>query len=178
MARRSAWGHRDQAVVGPDGGQLGQVARDLAPDPAESDDEPPLTALQQVDHLVGGRALVDADPVAHQRHLGQVGAAAVAQVLDRGPDLLQRDPGVEQPLDDLQHEDVAEAVQALPAGPVGGTDPGLDPPASPVSAGIAGPASARTSSLAKICAPVRSASAIESDGRALTSAPLEKTRSA
>ena len=39
-------------------------------------------------------------------------------------------------------------------------------------------ASSRISSLAKICAPVRSASAIESDGRALTSAPLEKTRSA
>ena len=40
------------------------------------------------------------------------------------------------------------------------------------------PASSRTSSLAKIGAPVRSASAIESDGRALTSTPVAKTRSA
>ena len=49
---------------------------------------------------------------------------------------------------------------------------------SSCSSGMATPASSRISSLAKICAPVRSASAIESDGRALTSAPLEKTRSA
>src|SRR5229473_2997796 len=123
---RSAWGHRDQAVFGPDGGQFGQVSLDLAPDPAQRDAEHPLAALEQVDHLVGGRALVDADPVAHQRHLGQVGAAAIAEVLDRGPDLLQRDPGVEQSLDDLQHQDVAEAVQALRAGAVGGAYARLD----------------------------------------------------
>src|SRR5205823_3202743 len=49
---------------------------------------------------------------------------------------------------------------------------------SSCSSGIATPASSRISSLAKIDAPVRSASAIESDGRALTSFPLEKMRSA
>ena len=43
---------------------------------------------------------------------------------------------------------------------------------------MATPASSRISSLAKIVAPVRRASAIESDGRALTSLPLEKIRSA
>src|SRR2546430_15983415 len=64
-------------------GQHGEVTLDLAPDPAERDAEHALTALQQVDHLVGGGALVDAAPVAHQRHLGQVGAAPVAQVLHR-----------------------------------------------------------------------------------------------
>ena len=37
----------------------------------------------------------------------------VAQVLHGGADLLQRYPGVEQPLDDLEHQDVAEAVQPL-----------------------------------------------------------------
>jgi hypothetical protein len=36
-------------------------------------------------------------------------------MLDCGSDLLQRDPDVEQPLDDLQHQDVAEAVQPLRA---------------------------------------------------------------
>ena len=127
---RSSWTpdrpDRDEAVLGPHGGQHGQVSLDLAPDPAERDAEHALTALEQVHHLVGGGALVDADPVAHQRHLGQVGGAAIAQVLDRGPDLLQRDPGVEQPLDDLQHEDVAEAVQPLGAGPVGGAHARLD----------------------------------------------------
>ena len=47
-------------------------------------------------------------------------------MLDRGPDLLERDAGVEQPLDDLQHEDVAEAVQALRAGTMGGADARFD----------------------------------------------------
>src|SRR6266702_6075814 len=40
--------HRDEAVLGPDGGQHGQVALHLAPDPAESDAEHALAALQQV----------------------------------------------------------------------------------------------------------------------------------
>src|SRR5260370_7944273 len=46
----------------------------------------------------------------------------MAQMLHGGADLLQGYPGVEQPLDDLQHEDVAETVQALGAGPVGRPD--------------------------------------------------------
>ena len=71
---------------------------------------PPWT---QVDDLVGGGALVDAGAVAHQRDLRQVVDAALAQVGDGGADVLQRDAGVEQPLDDLEHEDVAEAVEPL-----------------------------------------------------------------
>src|SRR6476646_3196154 len=35
--------HRDEAVLGPDGGQHGQVALDLAPDPAERDAEHALS---------------------------------------------------------------------------------------------------------------------------------------
>ena len=49
-------------------------------------------------------------------------------MLHRGPDLLQRDARVEQPLDHLEHEDVTEAVQPLRAGPVGGADARLDQP--------------------------------------------------
>src|ERR1700722_3615478 len=122
----AAGSDRDESVLGPDGGQHRQVALDLTPHPAERDAEYALAAREQIHHLIGGRALVHADSVAHQRHLGQVGTAAIAQVLDRGPDLLERDARVEQPLDDLQHEDVAEAVQPLRAGPVGGTDARFD----------------------------------------------------
>ena len=39
--------YRDEAVLGPDGGQHGQVTLDLAPDPAERDAEHALTALQR-----------------------------------------------------------------------------------------------------------------------------------
>ena len=48
--------------------------------------------------------------------------AAGAQVLDRGADVLQRDAGVQQPLDHLEHEDVAERVQPLGARAGGGAD--------------------------------------------------------
>src|ERR1035438_6100838 len=60
-------GHRDETVLGPDGGQHCQVALDLAPDPAERNAEHALATLEQIHYLVGGRALVHADPVAHQR---------------------------------------------------------------------------------------------------------------
>jgi len=73
------------------------------PHPAERDAEHALAAGEQVDHFVRRGALVDAHPVAHERDLGEVVATAVAQVLDRGSDLLQRDPGVEEPLDHLEH---------------------------------------------------------------------------
>ena len=49
---------------------LGSSARDaldLAPDAADGDAEHALAALEQVDDLVGGGALVDAGAVAHQR---------------------------------------------------------------------------------------------------------------
>src|SRR4029079_11061334 len=51
---------------------------------------------------------------------------AVAQVVDGLADVLQRDAGVEQPLDDLEHEDVAERVQPLRPGAGGAADGGCD----------------------------------------------------
>ena len=36
-----------------------------------------------------------------------------AQLIDGRADLLQRDAGVEKSLDELEHEDVAEAVEPL-----------------------------------------------------------------
>ena len=46
--------------------------------------------------------------------------------VDGGADLLQRDAGVEQSLDELQHEDVAEAVEALRSRAGRAADGGLD----------------------------------------------------
>ena len=50
----------------------------------------------------------------------------IAQVVHGGADLLQRDARVEQPLDDLEDEDVAEAVEALRPGSVRPADARLD----------------------------------------------------
>src|SRR5258707_3045036 len=62
------------------GGQLSQRALDLLPHPAERDPEHALTALQQVDDLVGRRAGVHTRAIAHQRDLGQVAGTMLAQV--------------------------------------------------------------------------------------------------
>src|SRR3954451_21800436 len=118
--------HRRRLVLGTLAGQLRQLALDLAPDAADRDAEHALATLDEVDDLVGGGALVDAGAVAHQGDLREVVDTAVVEVLDGGADVLQRDPGVEQSLDDLQHEDVAEAVEALAAGAVGRADARLN----------------------------------------------------
>ena len=80
----------------------------VAPHPADGDAEDTLTALEQVDDLVVAGALVDRGAVAHQRHAGQVVGAALGEVLDRGADLLQRDAGVQEALDDLELDDIGE----------------------------------------------------------------------
>src|SRR5699024_8277860 len=104
-------GDRSRLLVpGALGGELGEVVLHLAPDPSHGDAEHALSALHEVEHLVGGGALVDAGAVTHQRDLRQVVHPALTQVGDRGADLLQRHPGVQQPLDDLQHQHVPEAV--------------------------------------------------------------------
>src|SRR4051794_19834099 len=98
------------------GGEVGERALDLAPDATDRDAEDALATLEEVDDLVVAGALVDAGAVAHQGDAGQVVGAAGPQVRDGGADLLQRDAGVEQTLDDLEDQDVAEAVEALGAG--------------------------------------------------------------
>src|SRR5581483_869286 len=49
-----------------------------------------------------------------------------AQMTYGRADVLQRDPGVQEPLDDLEDDDVAEAVEPLGARSVGRADAGLD----------------------------------------------------
>jgi hypothetical protein len=113
-AGQLVWPHRQaRLVLGPLGRQFGQRAFDFLPDPAERDAEDALATLQQVDDLIRRGALVHADAVTHQSDLGQVGGPAVAQMLDRGPDLLQGDTSIEQALYYLEYENVAEAVQPL-----------------------------------------------------------------
>src|SRR5215469_9608132 len=112
-------------LVGGLRGEIGERPVDLLPDPAERDPEHALPAGQQVHHLGRGGALVHADAVAHEGEPGQVPGAAVPQVVDGRADLLQRDTGVEQALDHLEHQDVAEAVEPLRARPVRGPDAGL-----------------------------------------------------
>src|SRR3712207_4203925 len=102
-----------RAAVETLGGQLGQLAGELAQGTADRDAEDALAAGEQVDDLLGGGALVDRRTVGEQGHVGEVLDPARAQVVDGLADVLQRDTGVEQPLDDLQHEDVAERVQPL-----------------------------------------------------------------
>src|SRR6478752_495480 len=119
-------GRRRGLLGGALGRQLGEGALDLAPHTADGDAEDTLPALEQVDDLVVAGALVDRGAVAHQRDAGQVVGAALAQVLDRGADLLQRDAGVQEALDDLEHQDVAEGVEPLGAGAGGAAHAGLD----------------------------------------------------
>src|SRR5690606_29798683 len=107
-------------------GQLGEGPFDLTPDTAQRDPEHSLPALKQIDHLVGGGALVDAHAVAHQRDPREVLDPSVTQMLYGGADLLERDAGVEKPLDDLQNQDVAEAVEPLGSGAVSRPDPRFD----------------------------------------------------
>src|SRR6478735_9263232 len=107
-------------------GQVSERPLDLAPDAADGDAEDTLATLEEVDDLVVAGALVDAGAVTHQGDAGQVVGAASAQVGDGGADLLERDAGVQQALDDLEDQDVAEAVEALGAGAGGATHGRLD----------------------------------------------------
>src|SRR5450830_1563369 len=103
----------DAVLVRPLRRQLGESSFDLAPDPPHGDPEDPLAALDEGDDLIRGRALVHTRTVAHQGDLGEVLDSALAQVRDGRPDLLERDAGIQEPLDHLEDEDVAEAVETL-----------------------------------------------------------------
>src|SRR6478735_4921347 len=119
-------GRRRRLLGGALGRQLGEGALDLAPHTADGDAEDALPALEQVDDLVVAGALVDRGAVAHQGHARQVVGAALTQVGGGGADLLQRDAGVEEPLDDLEDQDVAEGVEPLRPGAGGAADARLD----------------------------------------------------
>ena len=68
---------------------------DFLPNAGNGNQEHALPALGEVEQFIGGRALIDAEPVADQRQFGQVLDPAGPQMIDRDPDLLQRDPDYE-----------------------------------------------------------------------------------
>src|SRR5690606_27020693 len=130
--RVSAGGARRAAgrelVGGADapGVAVDQARLHLPQDLADRDAEDALPRTGQVRHLVVRGAPGDAPALPLARRLGEVFDACLAQLADGRADLLQRDARVEQALDELEHEDVAEAVEALRAGAGGAADGGLD----------------------------------------------------
>src|SRR5450631_3809198 len=100
-------------VLGAFTGKSGKRALDLAPHVAHRDTEDALAPLHQIDDLLGGGALVHAGPVAHQGDPGEVLDATLTQMADGDADLLQGDPAVQEPLDHLEDQDVAKAVETL-----------------------------------------------------------------
>jgi hypothetical protein len=89
------------------------VSSRIAPD--YRDAEHALPALQQIDDLFGRGAFVDRGAVGEQGDVGQILHAALAQVVDRNPDVVQEMPVSSRPLDDLEDQDVLERVQTLAA---------------------------------------------------------------
>ena len=81
-----------------------------------------LAAAEEVDDLLVGATLVDGDAVGNESDLGDVGDAAVAELVHGEADVLQGDAGVQQALDNLEHEDVFERVQTLGAGALRAAD--------------------------------------------------------
>src|SRR5581483_5211169 len=101
------------AAVGALAGEVRDGPRQLAHRTADSDPEHALTALQKVDDLFGGCALVHRGAIGEQRDVGQILHTALTQMVDGNSDVLQGDSGVEQPLHDLENQDVLERIQPL-----------------------------------------------------------------
>src|SRR5690606_13479817 len=93
---------------------------------ADCDAEDALSAADEVDDLVVRGAQVDTGSVAHERGTRKVVHPRLMELRDGGADLLQGDARVEQSLHELEHEDVAEAVEALRSGSLRTADRGLD----------------------------------------------------
>src|SRR3954469_6066066 len=83
------------APVGPLAGEVGDGSGELPHGARHRDAEDALAALEQVDDLLGGRALVDGGAVGEQRDVGEVLDSALAQMVDGDPDVVQRDAGVQ-----------------------------------------------------------------------------------
>ncbi|CAI7978835.1 hypothetical protein FRAHR75_520021 [Frankia sp. Hr75.2] len=110
-------GVRRRRVAGALAGQLRELAAHVLQRPPDRDREDALTTPDQVDHLVVRGALVDGRAVADEGQVGEVRHSPGPQMVDGGPDVLQRHPGFQQLADDPQDQHVAERVEALAAGP-------------------------------------------------------------
>ena len=92
---------------------LGKRFRFSLDTPLEKFSEDALAALQKINHLVGGGALVDGGAVAHERDRRQVIHSPVLQRGDGDAHLLEGHARVQELLNDLENEDVPEGVEAL-----------------------------------------------------------------
>ena len=96
------------AVVGPFARELSDSTGQFAHRSGDGDAEHTLPALEQVDDLFSRGAFVHRGSIGEQRDVGQVLHTALTQMIDGNPDVVQRDPGVQQSLDDLEDQDVFE----------------------------------------------------------------------
>src|SRR5690606_29185244 len=93
--------------------ELHKARLDLAQYLADRNAEDALATVHEVDDLVIRSAEVDACAVTHEGRLGEIVDARLTKLVDSRADLLQRDARVEKSLDELEHEDVAETIEAL-----------------------------------------------------------------
>ena len=75
------------------------------------DPEHSLPACQKIDNLVAGRALIDPDTIGNQRQTNKIPHSATPQRFHRRTNIHQRYPGIQQPLDHPQNQQIAKAVQ-------------------------------------------------------------------
>src|SRR5215213_5715021 len=89
-ARQLVFGGADRfAPVGPLAREVGDGSGQLPHRAGHRDAEYTLTALQQVDDLLGRGALVNGGAVGEQRDVCQITDAALTKVIDRDPDVVQ-----------------------------------------------------------------------------------------
>ena len=104
-----------QTTIGTLTREVGDGAGQLAHGARHRDAEHTLAALEQIHDLFSRSALVDRGAVGEQGDVGEVLHTALTQVVDRDPNVVQRDARVEQPLDDLEDQHILERVQPLAA---------------------------------------------------------------
>src|SRR5690606_40327818 len=95
------------------------VPDDFVLDGPDRDAEDALAPTEHVDHLFRRMGRVDGLAVTEERDVGEglVGGETLLEDLDGGADLLQAHARVEQPLDDLELDDVREGAATLRALP-------------------------------------------------------------
>src|SRR5699024_12554484 len=99
---------------------------DLLHRSAHGDAELALTTQQQMDYLLRRGAFVHGGAIGEECYPRQIADAALAQMVDRDADVVQRDSGIQQALHDLEYQQILERVQALRARPLRGADTGPD----------------------------------------------------
>src|SRR5690625_6341309 len=94
-------------------GQDGEIALDLAPHPADGDAEHTLAALDQVEDVLSGGALVDGGPTPIQGDAAQFAVPPLPRPPTAPPIRLQDPPVVQHPLAALRPRMVAEPFETL-----------------------------------------------------------------